>query len=236
MTYQNLVRGRPLDLISIEDSLYDAELMTDALTVADGATVSAKAVGNAKAGHVEIVVRGDVSLLNRGTVTAQSAGAIAGYLTLTVGDRLYLGKNSEVTIRGGTGGGTLLIHAPTIVVSNSTIDARAGSKHEIVRITSGALLLSNSQILTNAPTALPVTDLARVLAPLSAATALPEARLAPVCGVNLGTGINSFIVTGKGGLPPEPGGFFPDFDSPLSQPSAVSDKKGTGSAATRPSP
>ena len=39
MTLQQLIRGSPLDLISIEDSIFDAELMIDALTVAGLTTV-----------------------------------------------------------------------------------------------------------------------------------------------------------------------------------------------------
>ena len=39
----------------------------------------------------------------------------------------------------------------------------------------------------------------------------PGATLAPVCGVRTGEDFSSFITTGRGGAPPEPGGWSPDW-------------------------
>jgi hypothetical protein len=95
----------------------------------------------------------------------------------------------------------------SLTLDRSTIDARAARQPQNVGLHTDVFLLSDSRILTSTGQSFPETQIAGSLAPL--ATALDNSYgLIPLC--RSGTDVSSFIVTGSGGMPVEPGSWFPD--------------------------
>lgn len=159
-----------------------------------------------RAGDVVVTAARDLTL-DRATVTAESGGT-GGNIRLTAGDRISVVR-SEVTAMAGGDGGRITFDPPVVVLDRSTINGLSGGEPVIVTIDTPNLLMSQSLIRTNTPQNFPQTDLSGAIAALRAAAADTGAQLAPQCGLRLGGDVSSFLVTGRGGAPPEPGGPMP---------------------------
>ncbi len=80
----------------------------------------------------------------------------------------------------------------------------------IVKI-QGDLLIDRSGILTNTPQIFPTFDIAGALLALHVDLTASIQPLPNVCAVGLGSqDVSSFVVTGRGGLAPEPSNWQPD--------------------------
>lgn len=196
---------------------------TEQLIITDGATVEVSNQGIGNAGTLRINAN-SILLDTRGVITAATASGEGGNLDLNVRDLLLLRNNSQITASaGGTGnGGNIRINGGAIVavptensdISANSVDARGGN------VTINASGIFGIQFR---PQATPLSDITATgatstlsgtvqlnvnqLDPTSGLVAVPttvvdSSRLiAQGCPANQG---NSFVISGRGGLPPTP--------------------------------
>jgi len=185
---------------------------TPRLTVSDGALVGVQHEGTGNAGALRINA-GSVLVEGGAGITAASVSGLGGNLSLNIADSLLLRDGGSITAEaGGIGdGGNLTINAETIaLLGNSNINANAfeGSGGNI-RITAEGLFPSADSAIT-ASSQLGVDGVVEVEGLDNEATTLvalsnnlPElaALIANACDDFANS---EFIVTGRGGLPPDP--------------------------------
>ena len=195
---------------------------TPRLSISDGATVSVNNEGIGNAGTLR--VNANSIVVDRGAITAATASGEGGNIDLNVRDFLLLRNNGQITTSaGGTGnGGSIRIKAGSIVaVPNENSDIRANS----VNARGGNVTINASGIfgIQFRPQDTPLSDITATgansafngtvqlnidrLDPTASLVQLPttvvdSSRLiAQGCPANKG---NSFVITGRGGLPPTP--------------------------------
>lgn len=196
---------------------------TPRLSIRNGANVSVSNEGTGSAGTLRVNAN-SISLERGGAITAATASGEGGNLNLNVRDFLLLRNNSQVTASaGGTGnGGNIRINAGSIVaVPTENSDIRANS----VNARGGNITIDTSGIfgIQFRPQDTPFSDITATgansaqsgivqlnierLDPTSGLVELPTAvvdpsrSIAQSCPATEG---NSFVVTGRGGLPLNP--------------------------------
>jgi filamentous hemagglutinin family protein len=201
----------------------DTIITTGTLTVTNGARVDVSNAGTGPAGLLRIRAN-SITLNNQAGITASTASGQGGNIQLQVRDVLLLRQNSGISaIAGGTGnGGNIQIDAGSIVaipnedsnISANSINARGGN---VTINTSG---IFGTQLR---PQDIPLSDITATGAssaqsgtvqlnieqfdPTSGLVALPtdlvdaSGLIAQSCPADVG---NSFVITGRGGLPPTP--------------------------------
>ena len=186
---------------------------TNRLTVRNGARINVQHEGTGNAGTLEINAA-EVFLGNGGSITAASASGRGGNITLNVPTSLQLRGGSGITAEaGGSGdGGNLTVNAETIaLLRDSNIDANAleGNGGNI-SITTNGLFLSPGSAIT-ASSQLGVDGTVKIeqfgANPGEAIVDLRGDRLdaSGLVTVSCEDYQNSeFIVTGRGGLSPNP--------------------------------
>jgi hypothetical protein len=102
-------------------------------------------------------------------------------------------SDSTINANGGINGGDVTIR-PDALFRNHTVITATGTAG-----VSGTVAVSPAE-----------TELAGSLVALPAALAPENARLSPACGARLGGDVSTFVLTGRGGAPPEPGGWRAD--------------------------
>ncbi|MFB2897584.1 filamentous hemagglutinin N-terminal domain-containing protein [Aerosakkonemataceae cyanobacterium BLCC-F50] len=196
---------------------------TERLSITNGATVDVSNEGVGNAGTLRVNAN-SISLNLGGSITAATASGEGGNIDLNVRDFLLLRNNSLITASAaGTGnGGNIRIHTGSIVavpIENS--DIRANS----VNARGGNIIIDASGLfgIQFRPQDTPLSDITATGAnstlngtvqlnieridPTSGLVQLPttvvdSSRLiAQGCPANQG---NSFVITGRGGLPPTP--------------------------------
>lgn len=196
---------------------------TQRLSVTDGARVEVSNEGVGNAGTLRINAN-SIFLDSRGAITAATASGQGGNIELNVRDVLLRRNNSPITASaGGTGnGGNIRIHAGSIVaVPNENSDIRANS----VNARGGSISINASGIFGTQfrPQDTPLSDITATGAnsALSGTVQLNINELDPTSGlVELPTTVvdssrlivqgcpstqgNSFVISGRGGLPPNP--------------------------------
>jgi hypothetical protein len=172
-----------------------------------GGISAATAAANQRGG--DITLSADDAGLYSGTITTNSAGT-GGNIDLTASRQLYL-RRSTITATAGGDGGRISIDPPAIALADgSLIDGISGGKSVIVKI-QGDLLIDRSRILTNTPQNFPTFDIAGALLALHVDLNASIQPLPNVCAVGLGSqDVSSFVVTGRGGVAPEPSNWQPD--------------------------
>lgn len=186
---------------------------TNRLTVRNGARINVQHLGTGNAGTLEINAA-EVFLENNASITAASTSGRGGNITLNVPTSLQLGGGSRITAQaGGSGdGGNLSINAETIaLLRDSNIDANAleGNGGNIA-ITTNGLFLSPGSAIT-ASSQLGVDGIVKIeqfgANPGEVIVDLGGDRLdaSALVTVSCEDYQNSeFIVTGRGGLSPNP--------------------------------
>jgi filamentous hemagglutinin family protein len=196
---------------------------TPRLSISDGAAVSVSNDGTGSAGTLQVNAN-SISLGRGGSITAATASGEGGNIDLNVRDSVLLRNNSQITASaGGTGnGGNIRIKAGAIVaVPNENSDINANS----INARGGNVTINASGIFgiqfrsqdtplsditaTGANSALNGTVQLNIerFDPTSGLVTLPttvvdSSRLiAQGCSASQG---NSFVITGRGGLPPTP--------------------------------
>ena len=152
------------------------------ITVADQSEISASATEGGDGGNISIESDGLLQIWD-GRVTAQTSGD---------GARIVL---------GGREGGL----ADVVLLDNSTIDGRAGGEPVEVVVRSNAFIRSpDSQILTDAPSLPPETDVASALLSLPEGSLESATQLQDICAPLAQQQYSSFEEIGGGGLPARP--------------------------------
>jgi filamentous hemagglutinin family protein len=188
----------------------------------DGASVSARSKGTGDAGNV--VIAASVNFISRDSkVITASDKADGGNIEITAPHMVYL-KDSEITASVGGGattvGGNISIDPQYVILDHSRIIANAyegqGGNIQIV----SNIFLADPYSIVDASSALgidgivdiraPITEISGTLTPLgedfvSAFELLREPCMTRIRGGNY----SSFIVSGRGGLPMEPGNPLP---------------------------
>ncbi|MBM0745514.1 S-layer family protein (plasmid) [Phormidium sp. CLA17] len=196
---------------------------TPRLSISDGAYVGVSNDGTGSAGTLRVTTN-SIVVDNSGAITAATVSGEGGNIDLNVRDFLLLRNNSSITASaGGTGnGGNIQINAGSIVaVPSENSDIRANS----VNARGGSVTINASGIfgIQFRPQNTPLSDITATGAssaqsgtvqlnierfdPTSGLVALPttvvdSSRLiVQGCPANQG---NSFVISGRGGLPPTP--------------------------------
>jgi large exoprotein involved in heme utilization and adhesion len=200
----------------------DIQLRTAELRLTDGAQISASSKGTGDAGNIDIAAAG--SFISRNSkVSTSSKNADGGNITITAPYMVHL-KESEVTASVGGGastvGGNVSIDPQFVILDHSKIIANASEgRGGNIRIVAG-VFLSDPYSIVDASSALgidgsvdiraPITEISGTLVPLgedfiSAFELLREPCMARIRGGKY----SSFIVSGRDGLPMEPGRLLP---------------------------
>jgi large exoprotein involved in heme utilization and adhesion len=182
-------------------------------------TVSSQGSGNA--GNLEVRA-GELRLNNQGKLTAQSRSGQGGNITLQDLDLLQLRNQSQISTTAGTeggrgDGGDIRINTDLLVaLENSDITANAfeGQGGNIRINTQGLFLSPDSEITASSERGIDGTvEINRDLDPSQGLVILPaelvDASNQIVTGCAEGgesVARNEFIITGRGGLPPDPNG------------------------------
>ncbi|MBD2342131.1 S-layer family protein [Calothrix sp. FACHB-156] len=196
------------------------------MMIRNGAKVSVNSAGTGNAGNISII--GGFLVLDNGTVLAQTASSQGGNINLQLADFLVLRRNSNISSTAGSSqasgdGGKITLNSPFIVTlpnENSDITAnafsgRGGNVNIITQsifgfevgqqltpksdITASSNLGVQGQIIISQPQVQPPQKL------IELATGLVDAstKFAQICpnGRNAKP-LGSFVVTGRGSLPP----------------------------------
>jgi filamentous hemagglutinin family protein len=203
---------------------------TGQLIVRDEALVSVNNDGSGKAGNLEVQAR-SIFLDNGGTIEAQTASGEGGNIRLQLQDLLVMRRNSLISAEaGGTGnGGNIDIDTQLLVaLENSDIIANAvGGFGGRVEITTQGIFGTQARRdrtpesdITASSAAGPQFDGVVEIQtpdvdPTKGIVALPEevvdvtGLIAQGCGTGRVAQSSQFILTGRGGLSPNPGGTIP---------------------------
>jgi len=200
----------------------DINLSAAEIRLNDGAQISASSKGTGDAGDIDLAVTG--SFISRNSkVSTSSKNADGGNIKITAPYMVHL-KDSEITASVGGGastvGGNISIDPQFVILDHSKIIANAyegqGGNIQIV----SNVFLADPFSVVDASSALgidgtvdiraPITELSGTLVPLgedfiSAFELLREPCMARIRGGKY----SSFIVSGRDGLPIEPGRLLP---------------------------
>jgi filamentous hemagglutinin family protein len=186
---------------------------TNRLTVRNGGRINVQHEGTGNAGTLQINAA-ELFLENGGSITAASASGRGGNVTLNVPTSLQLRGGSRITAEaGGSGdGGNLTVSAETIaLLRNSNINANAfeGNGGNIAITTNGLFLSSGSAITASSQLGVDGTVKIQQFGanPGEIIVDFAGDRLDPSTLVTVGCEDyqnSEFIVTGRGGLPPNP--------------------------------
>jgi filamentous hemagglutinin family protein len=207
------------------------------IQILDGGTISAASTSPsplATAGSITISF-GDLFSMDSSRITTQAQFADGGNITITSTGSLLLLTDSQITTSvqsGAGGGGNIFIGTSAqpvqfIVLNNGGIHADAfggpGGNINIfttalfsstpveTAVTASSQLSSPGVISINAV----ITDVSGSLVELPSALVEAAALLRASCAARLAAGkASSFVVAGREGIPPEPGGLLPSALAP----------------------
>ncbi|WP_051482665.1 filamentous hemagglutinin N-terminal domain-containing protein [Synechocystis sp. PCC 7509] len=201
------------------------EITTNQLNINDGARVSVRNDGSGEAGDLKVIAN-SINLRNQGAIAADTAKGTGGDITLRT-DALQLRQNSQInaTAGGNSTGGNITIDTNTLVaLENSDITANAfeGRGGNIAITAKGIFGIESRTRLTplsdiTASSALGINGTVQINTldtnPTNGLVSLPptvvdSSRLiAQDCSAredSLAREKSEFIITGRGGLPPQP--------------------------------
>jgi filamentous hemagglutinin family protein len=194
---------------------------TPRLNISNGANIGVNNEGTGNAGTLQVNAN-SISLDRGGSITAATAFGEGGNLDLNVRDVLLLRNNSQITTSAGSNGGNLRIKAGSIVamptensdIRTNSVNARGGNvtlnasgifgiqfrpqDTPLSDITAtGASSTQNGTVQLNIERFDPTPGLVQL-----PTTVVDSSRLiAQGCPANQS---NSFVISGRGGLPPTP--------------------------------
>lgn len=217
-----------------ETTIHSAESIEVAGTSPNGefpSSIRADASGTGNASNIAIDAR--PLFLDRGSITAASASGEGGNMTLRIADSLLLRRGSNISTtagqaRTGGNGGNINIQAGFVVAvprENSDITANAfqGRGGNVTIATQGLFglqfrvhltplsdITASSEFGLNGTVKIEVQnpDPTRGLVELPIALVDPAGKIVARCSAPTNQS-NSFVVTGRGGLPQDPRQFLP---------------------------
>jgi filamentous hemagglutinin family protein len=203
---------------------------TGELSVLNGADVTVSSLGSGEAGNLEVAAH-SISLDNKGKFIATTNSGNGGNITLKELDLLLLQRQSQISTtagpaKAGGDGGNITIDSDFIVAvpsENSDITANAfEGKGGSIQITAQGIFgierreqltplnditavsqqnpVLNGVVEINTPDVDPNRGLIALPTQLFDVTGL----IAQACPGGVGSAANKFVVTGRGGLPPNP--------------------------------
>ena len=224
--------GESLTIVGPESGIYttstgtghggNIETLSTHLRLSSGSTISAKSTGSGDAGEVRITAF-DSFISESSVVDVQASQADGGNIVISVPHRVHL-KNSSISASVGGGpnttGGNITIDPQYLILANSSIVANANEgRGGNIRIVAGAFLCdplsrvdasSNLGIDGTVDIQAPVDSWEGSLTPLRSDFLSVDSLLRDPCAVRLQGGKQStLIVSGRDGLPVEPGGLLP---------------------------
>jgi filamentous hemagglutinin family protein len=199
--------------------------------IRDGAKISVNSDGKGDAGNIALQ-GGLLTLDNKASISAQTAGSQGGNININLQDVLVLRRGSEISTTAGTAfaggdGGNITINAPFIVAlpqDNSDITANAftgkGGNVNIRAqgvfgiearsqptpqsdITASSQFGISGQVIINTPNVDPTQGLVELPTGITDVSRLIDNSCVAIAEKNG----SEFIVTGRGGLPPSPDDF-----------------------------
>ena len=200
---------------------------TDQLIVRDQAQVTVSGVESGEAGNLDVTA-GSIRLENQGAILAETASAQGGNITLRSQDLLLMRNNSLISTTAGTAGaggngGNIDIDADLLVAvpqENSDIIARAfqGNGGNINIETRGIFgfqyrdrptprtsdITASSEFGVDGTVDINTPDIAPSQGLVSLPTVPVDAEVAQACAPGGSQAQSEFVVTGRGGLPPNP--------------------------------
>ena len=188
-------------------------------TLADGASVAASSTGPGHAGNITINA-GQTFTSTNSSVTTEAAQASGGNITVLATDMVRL-TNSEInaSVEGSetTVGGNIVIDPQTVILQNSQIVANAtqGQGGNISITTQSFLADATSVIDASSQFGIsgtvniqsPTAQMAGRLVALPTNPLIVTSLFSQRCAALTGGQFSSFVVAGRYGLPPEPGGW-----------------------------
>jgi hypothetical protein len=180
------------------------------VSLSGNADVLVSAAAN-KGGTLSLSSSGDIVVRNS-TISA-AAALDGGDITVNSPGLIYLSGSQITGQAGATGmpgqnGGVIRIDPRLVIMNRSVIDGLASGRDVLVAIGADELVVStDSLILTNDIAFTVDTNVTAGLLGLPQPAFGGSVALVPACAVMPAGGASSFVVTGNGGLPPEPGGF-----------------------------
>jgi len=195
----------------------NVEINTHNLSVTGGAIVDVRNEGVGNAGTLRVNAANSIFLDQQGSITAATAFGEGGNISLKA-QNLQLSNNSAITAsvgRTGNGGNIMLNTDILAALENSNITANAvqGRGGNIQINTQGifrspdSAIIASSQLGINGTVQINtlVNDPSRGLVALPVILADTSKQIAQGCAAGNRTTGSRFIVTGRGGLPANPG-------------------------------
>jgi filamentous hemagglutinin family protein len=192
------------------------------VSLSNGADISVAAAHNT-GGQLLLTSTNDISLTSGSSLSARAAGPTSDGGNIHIFNPAILSlDDSRIIGRAGRFGGIITIDPQLVTLNHdSVINGKnltgnlLGHTDELVIIQSQGLLLSDdSAIKTNRGVFSIDEALAGTLASLPPSTFGGGNSLVPACTQMTGANTSSFVQTGNGGPPPEPGGWLPALQAP----------------------
>ena len=189
-------------------------LDTDVLQANNSGEITVSNIADGDAGNLNVTA-GNIFLNTGGSLRAEVNGGSQGNINLNVSDALVLRRNSSIAANatGASTGGNINIDTNVLAaLQNSRITANAiqGAGGNIQITTQGIFTSPDSSITASSEFGVngivqinnPDTDSTQALVELSQAPADKSDRIVTGCAATIEG--SSFIVTGRGSLPPNP--------------------------------
>ncbi len=154
--------------------------------------------------------------MNLSDTHISAAARSNGDITFTT-PRIVIASDDIITARVQGKGGKILFDPSFVLLENTSINGTSllGGQHDVLVTVLGGPVIADasSQIESSRQQLTLDLDIASEVGRLPGALASSGIALADVCGVNFsGDTISSFVITGRGASPIEPGGWLPSFD------------------------
>ncbi|MBD2042912.1 filamentous hemagglutinin N-terminal domain-containing protein [Microcoleus sp. FACHB-672] len=191
----------------------DVIVNTQRLVIGDGAQITVNGLGSGNPGSIDIT-SGDMRLFNQGKLTATSETGKGGNITLRAGN-IQLRHNSEISATGSQTGnltteGNITIEPVTLVLlEGSRIITNAGDPGGGSNITINPFAGSDLAVFKSPDSIINAVGDLNIQGNVSVQPAdVPEVEVTNIEGL-ISAGCedvagSEFIVTGRGGLPPNP--------------------------------
>ena len=182
------------------------------ITLAQASSIEAAATRTGTAGSVTLTSATTIALSDGSSITVRSALSDAGSIRLIAPQRIAL-QDSTILAEAGLNGGDVFIDPQFVILDHSLISANAilGAGGNIILI-SDTFLASESAITASSEASVqgtidiqsPDAQLANALTALPGGILGTDIRLSERCPMRLSAELSSFLVIGRGGLPPAP--------------------------------
>ncbi len=184
----------------------------DAVKMDQLSKIEAAANGTGSAGSVAVTSASTIALRGGSSITVKSEVSDAGFIRLVAPQRITL-QDSTILAEAGLNGGDVFIDPQFVILDHSNISANAilGAGGNITLIAdtflsseSGVTASSEASVQGTIDIQSPDAQLANALTALPGGLLGIEIRLSDRCPMRLSAELSSFLVIGRGGLPPAP--------------------------------